>query len=188
MREARAALRIPIFAMTRPRGGDFVYTAEEFSAMQQQIESAKHSKMDGVVLGLLTPVKQIDSARARQLVAQAHPLQVTFHRAFDEAGATPAALEQIISTGATRVLTSGGAPAAPQAAPYIRSLIEAARNRIIVMPGAGIHAGNFAEVLAATGATEFHTGLGAIQPYNSTGFSRFSAEIRAITSHKPAHS
>lgn len=184
MQSARAALSIPIFAMIRPRPGDFVYSNEEFAAMREQIAQAKRAQLDGMVLGVLTADKEIDVARTSALVAEAKPLPVTFHRAFDVAGATAALLEGVIATGATRLLTSGGAQSAPQAASQIRGLIRAANGRIVVMPGAGINAPNFSELRRATGASEFHAGLGSVQPYGSTDFSRFSAEIRSIAAQK----
>src|ERR1700722_1128511 len=53
MRALRTRVSLPIFAMVRPRGGDFVYSAAKFEEMKQSIEVARASGMDGVVLGLL---------------------------------------------------------------------------------------------------------------------------------------
>lgn len=184
MSQARDALKIPIFGMIRPRTGNFVYNEAEFTAMREQINRAKRAQLDGVVLGLLTPENEVDILRTAELVAEANPLPVTFHRAFDEAGATPGLLEQVISTGAARLLTSGGAPAASQAARHIRLLIQLAENRILIVPGAGIHAANFAALRHATAAAEFHTGLGAVQPYDSANLDRFTAEIQSIVAGK----
>src|SRR5579871_5938389 len=156
MQEARTALTIPIFAMIRLRPGNFVYSDSEFATMREQIQQAKSAGLDGVVLGILTANREIDVARTVALVAESAPLPVTFHRAFDEAGATLALLEQVIATGAKRVLTSGGASSAPEAAAHIAELIDTANGRIIVMPGAGINATNFLETRRATGADEFH--------------------------------
>jgi copper homeostasis protein len=184
MRQARAFLRIPIFAMIRPRAGDFLYSDEEFTMMQNEIAVAREIGLNGVVLGPLTTAKTIDVARSAKLVALARPLPVTFHRAFDETPNLLKALEDVIATGATRILTSGGTSAAPQALDQIRELVQAAGQRIIVMPGAGIHAGNFPQVRQATYATEFHSGLGSVLPYGSNDFSRFEVEIRQIVAQK----
>jgi copper homeostasis protein len=184
MQDARGALSIPIFAMIRPRPGDFVYCESEFATMREQIQQAKRAGLDGVVLGILAANREIDIAQTVALVAESAPLPVTFHRAFDEAGATLALLEQVIATGAKRVLTSGGAPSAPDGVPRIRQLLLAASSRIVVVPGAGINATNFLETRRATGAHEFHAGLGSIQRYGSSDLSRFSKEIRSIVAHK----
>jgi copper homeostasis protein len=190
MRQVRAALHIPIFAMIRPRPGNFLYTDSEFSAMQSQISQARDLAIDGVVLGILTASHHIDIHRTTKLVEHARLLPVTFHRAFDEAlraSASPdlfAALDDVIATGAARLLTSGGAPAAPEGAAQIRQLIQAANNRIIVMPGAGIHAKNFPTLRRITQAQEFHAGLGTVLPYNSPEYSAFESQIRQLTSQK----
>src|SRR5271168_5199384 len=108
LRGVRERVRLPIFSMIRPRGGNFVYSDDEFAAMQSDIETAKQLRMDGIVLGLLSADGRVNVARARQLVEQARPLEATYHRAFDLCGNLREALEDVIKAGATRVLTSGG--------------------------------------------------------------------------------
>ena len=108
MKAARGRLRIPIHVLIRPRAGDFVYSAREFSAMRTAIQKAKELKMDGIVVGVLDRDSRIDMARTRELVELAHPLPVTFHRAFDKTGCGADSLEAVIQTGAVRLLTSGG--------------------------------------------------------------------------------
>ena len=169
MRAVRARVSVPIFAMIRARAGDFVYSGEEFAVMRDSISQAKKLGMDGMVLGLLTLGGFVDVARTRELVELAKPLPVTFHRAFDECADQMAALEDVIQTGAARVLTSGGAASAAAGAATIARLGAAARGRIIILPGAGIHGGNIAEVAQATKATEFHSGLSAVLDLGADG-------------------
>jgi copper homeostasis protein len=166
---ARTAVKLPIFAMIRPRAGDFVYSREECAVMRASIELAKRLEMNGVVLGLLTADGLVDVARTRELVEVAKPLPVTFHRAFDECADPLASLEDVIHTGAARVLTSGGAASAAAGAKMLARLVAAAGERIIILPGAGIHAGNIAEVARATGAKEFHSGLSSILARDASG-------------------
>lgn len=180
LRQIRVALNIPVFSIIRPRGGDFVYSESELVTMFEQIEEAKKIVVDGVVLGVLCPDRSIDVARTRELVDCADPLPVTFHRAFDHARNFLEALEDVIATGSRRLLTSGGAATVPEGITVLRRLLEAAAERIIVMPGGGLHAGNFAEVRRALPAREFHTGLGSVLPYGGCDFSRSEAEIRAM--------
>ena len=123
MREARAQIRVPIFAMIRPRGGDFVYNEAEFEEMQVKIGLARAARMDGVVFGILTRDRQVDLARNAGLVKLAAPLPVTFHRAFDELADREQGLEDVIATGATRVLTSGGAATAEEGCAELSALV-----------------------------------------------------------------
>src|SRR5262249_47273150 len=104
MQQARAQVRLPIFAMIRTRGGDFHYSAAEFAEMKAQVEFAKLARMDGVVLGILTPDRRVDVKRSAELAELAHPLPMTFHRAFDELKDLQTGLEDVISAGATRLL------------------------------------------------------------------------------------
>src|ERR1700722_15215102 len=93
MRAVRARVSIPIFAMVRPRGGDFVYSAAEFEEMRASIDMARAAGMDGVVLGILRADQSVDVERTAELVRAAGTLPVTFHRAFDESAELFEALE-----------------------------------------------------------------------------------------------
>ncbi len=164
MKAARERLQIPIHILIRPRPGDFVYSAREFQAMRKSIETAKALKMDGIVVGILDRKSHIDVARTRQLVELAHPLPVTFHRAFDEAlyeahAETDAAhdpLDAVIQTGAKRLLTSGGRAKAADAPSMLARVVKEAGNRLSVMPGGGITPSNILRVVDATAAREVH--------------------------------
>jgi copper homeostasis protein len=184
MREARATLKIPIHAMIRPRAGDFCYSDEEFSAMKESIDLAQRMKMDGVVLGALRDDHSIDVERSEELVQQARPMKVTFHRAFDECKDLLRGMEDVIRTGADRILTSGGAPDAVLGRDTLRMLVLMAGKRIVIMPGAGITPDNFAAVALAIGASEYHSGLGKVLRYGSKDFSRFEEEVRKLARAK----
>ena len=156
---ARERTAIAINVMIRPRGGDFLYSDTEFASMQHDIEVAKNLGADGIVFGLLQPSGIIDIERSRELVELAAPLPVTFHRAVDVTRDLPEALEAIIATGAARVLTSGGKASVVDAVPVVRSLIEQAGNRIVVMPGGGICPSNILNIARGTEARELHIAL-----------------------------
>src|SRR5579864_5178147 len=156
IRQVRAAVRIPIHVMVRPRPGGFVYSAEEFAEMKESIQAIAAENVRGIVTGVLLPEGLVDMQRTRELVTFASPMEVTFHRAFDETNDLAAALEDIVRVGARRILTSGGAADAQTGASVLRSLIQQAGNRITILPGGGLHAGNIAEVARATGARELH--------------------------------
>jgi copper homeostasis protein len=176
----RGQIRIPTFAMIRPRAGDFVYCAEEVTAMKKEIDSAKKLGMNGVVLGILDSNHHIDIARTRELVRLARPLPTTFHRAFDESDDLLQALEDVIQTGAARILTSGGTPTALEGGAALARLVAAAGSRILIVPGAGINASNLTEIAEQTHALEFHSGLGSTLPYGSCDYRKFEAEVRKL--------
>jgi copper homeostasis protein len=181
-REVRKVVRVPIHALIRPRDGNFVYSKDEMEAMMRQIERAKANGMEGVVLGVLNADCSIDLERTLELVRHASPLPVTFHRAFDETPDVLQALNQVISTGAARILTSGGEKDAVAGSAKLRDLVKTAGNQIVVMPGGGIRFENIAGVLHATGAREFHSGLGTVMDYNAQDSATFESEVRKLAS------
>jgi copper homeostasis protein len=180
MRKARTAVKIPIFAMIRPRGGSFTYSDSELSQMRRDIEVAKSCKMDGLVFGILQNDSTVDIEQTRALVKIASPLPVTFHRAFDKTPYLPEALEAVIETGATRILTSGGKHTAAQGVAALADLVAAAADRIIILPGGGINAANFSEIIRRTRAREFHSGLGTTLPYGQSSESDFSSAVQEL--------
>ena len=84
------------------------------------------------------------------------PLGITFHRAFDECRDPFAALEDIISLGIDRILTSGHCANVWEGRFILKELVERAAGRIVIMPGCGITPANLPEIAAITSAPEFH--------------------------------
>jgi len=156
----RRKVRIGLHVIIRPRGGDFCYSEDEFESMKRDVLTAKELGADGVVFGVLKEDGHVDTARTRDLVELAHPLDTTFHRAFDMSVDLNQALEDVIHAGIHRVLTSGGEQNAEQGIPAIASLVEAAKDRIAVMVGGGIRETNVQRVIAATGVREIHANVG----------------------------
>ena len=157
--ESAMRMGIPVHVLIRVREGDFVYNEEELCRMQRDIRLAKECGAAGVVVGALTADGSIDIEAMRFLLDEADGLSITFHRAFDVCKNTSRALEQIISLGCHRLLTSGQAPTAEQGIPLLKQLVEQAAGRIIIMPGAGVNPQNASKILAETGATEIHGSL-----------------------------
>jgi copper homeostasis protein len=153
---AKELISIPINAMIRPRGGDFLYSETEFNIMKNDIEFCKQSRINGVVFGILYADGTIDKQRCKELLEIAKPLSVTFHRAFDRTVEPFQALEDIIEIGFDRILTSGLQKDALLGAKLISELIERSNGRIVIMPGCGINSGNLAEIKSTTKAIEFH--------------------------------
>jgi len=180
LRAVRERVSLPIFSMVRPRGGDFFYSEAEFEAMQHDVDAAKKIGMDGVVLGLLGADGQTDVERTKELVKRARPLPVTFHRAFDECVDLRRSLEDVIKSGAIRLLTSGGKRTALEALDTLRELVRIAGERIAVMPGSGLHSGNIREAVAKTGAREYHAGLSSMVANATANIQAFEEEVRKL--------
>jgi copper homeostasis protein len=147
---------LKVHVIIRPRGGDFLYSADEFAVMRDDVAAVTAAGAAGIVIGLLDAEGAIDEARSATLIALARPLSVTFHRAFDVARDPFASLDALIRLGVDRLLTSGQEPGVVEGAPLIRRLIAHAAGRIVVMPGGNINPRNAARVAADTGAQEFH--------------------------------
>lgn len=149
-------VKCPVFVMVRPRAGDFHYSPMEIEVMKNDIEQCKSLHADGIVFGLLDENGQLDKAQIKSLVTLAAPLPVTFHRAFDLCYDPFEALEILVDCGIKRILTSGQKSSAAEGAEFIAELNAKANNRIIVLPGAGINAGNISEIRSKTSCNEFH--------------------------------
>ncbi len=146
-----------VFPIIRPRGGDFLYTDAEYECIKADVLIAKELGYAGVVIGLLNADGSIDIKRTAALVELAAPMEVTFHRAFDRCKDPFQGLEDIITAGCKRILTSGQVPNAHDALPLISQLVEKANGRIIIMPGSGVRSNNIKEIINVTKATEIHS-------------------------------
>lgn len=140
----------------RPRGGDFLYSDLEHQIMLKDIEICRELGVDGVVIGCLTANGDVDMQRNKELVEAAGEMSVTFHRAFDMCRDPFQSLENIISLGCERILTSGQQPKAEQGIDLLKQLVEKAGDRIIIMPGSGVNETNIEKIARETGAEEFH--------------------------------
>jgi copper homeostasis protein len=164
MKTVRELVSIPVFPIIRPHGGDFLYSDSAYRVMQKDIALAKELGFEGVVFGLLKSDGTIDSERTAQLVEQAYPMEVSFHRAFDRAKDPLETLETIIQTGCSRILTSGQQPNAFDAKDLIQQLVHQADDRIIIMPGSGVRASNIQALANFTGAQELHSSARKLVP------------------------
>lgn len=163
---ARKHLHIKLFALIRPRSGDFLYSDLEFEVMQADIRNCIEAGCDGVVIGILNADGTIDKPRCTELVRTAKQggLEVTFHRAFDMCADQFQALEDIIEMGCDRILTSGGKSTAIEGANVLLHLVEKAAGRISIMPGSGVSETNVADLVHFTGVTEVHSSARASIP------------------------
>jgi copper homeostasis protein len=183
----REAAPLPVIAMLRPRAGGFVYSAAESLTMQRDADLLLAHGAGGLALGFLNGDRTIDLARTREMLRQIGPSrQTVFHRAFDLTPDPFAALESLIDCGVTRILTSGQKPTAVAGADLIGQLIQRARGRIEILPGAGVTPDNAAALIARTAATQLHGSFSEIvedraQPVCEGGYRATSARMVAAT-------
>ena len=159
IKKCREAFDIALFPIIRPRGGDFLYTKDEFEIMKNDIKLCKELGCEGLVIGLLNMDGTIDMIRTSELIELAYPLEVTFHRAFDRCKDPFAALEELIEIGCHRILTSGQKPTVSEGVDLITELNKKADDRIIILPGSGVRKDNIKMLAEKTGCIEFHSSL-----------------------------
>jgi copper homeostasis protein len=142
----KTKIHIPIFVMIRPKGGNFIYSKEEFEQMKKDILHFKNADANGFVFGILTENKEVNTIQNKALVELANPLPCSFHRAFDEINDQMEALDSIIECGFRTILTSGNAKNAMEGLSSLKALALKANNKICIMPGGGVRA-NHIEIL-----------------------------------------
>ena len=152
---AREVLEVDLFVLIRPRVGNFCYSDLEMEEILQDIEFCKQVGCEGVVIGALTEDGNIDLENTKQMVEAASPMEVTFHRAFDQVSDTTQALQQIIDCGCARVLTSGTKETVKDGLEVLKTLAEKAKGKITIMPGGALDLVSALQ-LYALGIREFH--------------------------------
>lgn len=153
----RTALSIDLYVMVRPRGGNFVYSKEEFEQMKNEIEQLKKRNVDGFVFGILNKDDSINKEQNSELVALAHPIPCTFHRAFDVVKNVNQSLESVIECGFKAILTSGQQKNVVEGIAVLAALVKKANNRIAIMPGGGLRSTNIKSLIEKTGAGLYHS-------------------------------
>jgi copper homeostasis protein len=152
----KAAVRIPVIVIVRPRGGGFVYSQEEIGVMRLDIEAARMLGADGFAIGALTKDARVDAEQVRALMRHTGGLPVTFHRAFDLVRDQGEALETLMREGVSRVLTSGGAPTALEGVEAIAKLVGRAAGQIAIMAGGGVREETVQEIVHRARVSEVH--------------------------------
>lgn len=153
----RKFLATDLFVMIRPRGGNFLYSNEEFEQMKHDIVQMKSLNIDGFVFGILEDNNKIDIERNTELVNLAKPFPCTFHRAFDEVEDYEQALEDVITCGFSTILTSGTHFNVMDGIDVLKKLVHLAKNRITIMPGGGLRSSNINYIQEVTQATFYHS-------------------------------
>jgi len=169
LRQVRQRVQLPLFVLVRPRSGDFVYSEDETQVMLDDVACCRQLGCDGIVIGALTADGAVDTALCGRLIDAAGALEVTFHRAFDLVMDRRAALEAVVALGCQRILSSGGQADAQTGSAVLAADIAVAAGRIAIMAGAGVHAGNVAELVRRTGCRQVHASASRLHCPSSGG-------------------
>ena len=156
IRSVRGEVSLKVHVMIRPRAGDFCYSEAEFEVMKSDVLEVKKLGVDGLVFGILTSERAIDTSKTAALLELSRPLSVTFHRAFDETVDLSAALTELKRLGVDRVLTSGGKSSAEAGITTLADLVRKSGSSIKVIAGGGITPENITDVVGQTGVDEVH--------------------------------
>ncbi len=166
MKQAARISSVPVYAMIRPRQGDFIFDDDDVLCMLDDIQATADAGLNGVVLGVLTPEGKIDMLAMQTLAAKAHQLKlgITFHRAIDQLQDYKVALEQIIELGCERVLTSGLASNAELGKDILKEMVSLSQGRLDIMAGAGVTADNGHEILKHAKVQALHLSAKSTRP------------------------
>ncbi len=195
----RQRVSIPVHPIIRPRGGDFCYSAGEFSTMLDDIAYLRELGYPGLVVGILNEDGEVDRPRMEKVMAQARGMAVTFHRAFDMCRDPRIAQDQLRDLGVARILTSGQQQSALEGLSLIRELKDRS-GAPIIMAGSGVRLSNLPHFVSA-GVEEVHSSAGrrGVSPmrYRKEGvsmssdatadeYSRYCVDADAVAAMKAA--
>lgn len=153
---ALSTLKIPIFPIIRPRGGDFCYTPAEIEVIKEDIKVCKSLGAKGVVLGILTADKKIDFKTLAEFMELAKPMEVTFHKAIDELEDPTLVIDELINIGVKRILSSGTKPTALEGKDMLNKMIEKAGDRLTIVVAGKVTKEILPEVSNLIPAKEYH--------------------------------
>lgn len=156
IRQVMQNVHIPVNVLLRPRFGDFCFTDSEKQVLLDEIDFCRDCGANAVVIGALTPDGDLDEAFLQECMQHAGTMHKTLHRCFDVCRDASAALEQAVALGFDTILTSGQAAVASDGIALLRALHEQAAERIHLLAGSGVNAGNIETIGRETGIRQFH--------------------------------
>lgn len=156
MTRCRDAVRAPIHVMIRPHTHSFVYDEDDIAVMLRDIDTARATGMDGIVVGPLRTDGHIQREQLQSLVTAAGTMRVAFHRAFDRTPDATEALATLLEAGVGLVLTAGHATTALAGAATLRALRALAGDRFVILAGGSVRGDNVRDIVSGTGVMEVH--------------------------------
>ncbi|MCD2442544.1 copper homeostasis protein CutC [Agromyces sp. SYSU K20354] len=143
-----------VHVLVRPRGGGFVYGADELDTITRDIRVAVALGADGVVVGALTDAGELDLEGIGRFIDAAGDADVTVHRAVDASARPLEAVAALAELDVRRVLTSGGAADCRAGLATLRAMV-AESGDLEVMAGGGVRIPDITD-LAAAGVDAVH--------------------------------
>jgi len=161
--EAVVATGVPVHALVRARGGDFVYDDADLAVMEREVRTLVAAGVAGIVVGALRADGSLDVDAVARLASAAREaagvrpaelggsrLDVTVHRAVDRAASPVDAVAALSVLGVDRVLTSGGASRARDGLTSgVLPDMVAAAGGVEVMAGGGVRLDDVAALVEA---------------------------------------
>ena len=149
--------KLPLKVMVRPRPGNFVYSEEELTSMEIEIDSLNQLPITGIVLGVLQDDRSINLEAVQRLSERADPLLVTFHKAIDE---TRDPLQEMKKLSRIQniqsILSSGGAQNAETGAKILKTMQQEFQSRFRMIAAGSITSENLLSLHHKIEFSEYH--------------------------------
>nr|WP_319387321.1 copper homeostasis protein CutC [uncultured Roseibium sp.] len=162
MMAAASRLPVPVYAMIRPRPGDFRYSDAEKTIMLRDIQLAGQHGMSGIVTGAVTSDGRLDIDFLSPALRHSG-LAGTLHRVFDTLHDLPLAIADAIGAGFERILTSGQGRKADKHLQALAEIVRLSAGRISIMAGSGVSHENASRILTETGVNELHASCSVLE-------------------------
>ncbi|SDI41553.1 copper homeostasis protein CutC [Natribacillus halophilus] len=157
------SVSIPVQIMIRPHSYHYAYSNSELETMYEDIRNVVELGGNGIVFGALNQDKTINLAALDNIINISDHLDITVHRAFDEAPSLDEAYKMLSAfKNVQRILTSGGEANCVVGKEKLQQLVKVAEQTEgpKILPGGGLTVDNMKLVKNTVGADQYHFGSG----------------------------
>jgi copper homeostasis protein len=159
-------VKIPVNVMVRPHGQSFCYSEDDIDIMKNDIRMIRSIGANGVVIGMLDKEGNVDFRQLEELVAEAGPMAVTFHRAIDSSlNIIESARKLDRYKEIKTILTSGGHGDWESRMDTLKKLKEICKETEILI-GSGLSKENIRDVHTQIGTNCYHFGTAIREDQN----------------------